>query len=272
MDYLEFGTCLISAHPKSRTISGDYQGRKLWIKQSVPPKARIWHYLQKILAAILGMPILRATVSAGHHENLLAEANRLRLFAEKGFHVPEVVAIYPDILIMTDAGPQLRQWLDNTLDQIKRFDALHCAMDALANLHAGGLAHGRPYMRDMTWDGTKVGFLDLEENPVTVMPLATAQARDIWIFLSAASRYARKPGDKAQYQPGLIETLFKTYCENAAPAVLAELKDFVRPLTPLGRFLSHPYLWKKIGTDARQSVFVTLSLANIMAKDNNTEL
>ncbi len=265
MDYQEFGTCLISAHPKARTISGDHAGQRLWIKQSVPPKARIWHTLQRTLAAILGMPILRATVSAGRHESLVAEAARLKQFADKGFHVPQVLAIYQDMLVMTDAGPQFRTWLDTTLDLTQRKTGLATAMLSLADLHSQGLAHGRPYMRDMTWDGKTIGFLDLEEDPVLVMPLATAQARDVWIFLSAASRYARKPGDKRTYEPGLIESLFETYREKADPKVLDELRHFVCSLSGLGRFLEHPLLWKKIGTDARQSVFVTRTLERELA-------
>jgi tRNA A-37 threonylcarbamoyl transferase component Bud32 len=260
MDYKEFGTCLISAHPESRTMSGDYEGQRLWIKQSVPPKARIWHALQKFLAAVTDMPILRATVSPGRHESLAAEAHRLGIFAERGFHVPKVVGLYQDMMVMTCAGPQLRAWLDSTLDCNKRKQALTAAIETLADLHAKGFAHGRPYMRDMTWDGTKIGFLDLEEDPVKVMPLATAQARDVWIFLSAASRYARTPGNKAHYEQDLITELFNSYYSKADPAVIKELQSFTNLLSPLRRWLEHPWAWKKIGTDARQSVFVTSCL------------
>lgn len=260
MDYHDFGNCLITANPLSRTICGDLDGRRLWIKQTVPPKARIWHRLQKILASLLGMPILRATVSAGGPENLRAEAERLRHFKSKGFHVPDVVAVYEDLMVMTDAGPQFRAWLDKTLDGETRCAALKKAIVSMAGLHAAGLAHGRPYMRDMTWDGKTIGFLDLEEDPVTVMPLVTAQARDIWIFLSAASRYARLPGSKMHYEDTLIKELYAEYARNANPAVLKELRIFALSLTRLRRILEHKLLWKKIGTDARQSVFINRCL------------
>lgn len=260
MDYQEFGICLISAHPKSRTISGDYNGQTIWIKQSVPPKARIWHVLQKAMAAVFGMPILRATVSPGHHESLEAEAQRLKEFADHGFHVPRVLGLYPDMMVMNDAGPQLRSWLDRTLDYAQREQALKAAIESLAHLHSKGFAHGRPYMRDMTWDETKIGFLDLEEDPVKVMPLQTAQARDVWIFLSAASRYARTPGNKAQYEPNIILSLFETYKQKADAKVIAELKSFTAFLSPLRRLLEKQSVWQKIGTDARQSVFVTACL------------
>ena len=260
MNYLDFGTCLVSAHPESRTICGNHEGQKLWVKLTVPPKARIWHTLQKIIAGISGCPILRATVSPGGTESLKMEAERLREFKSKGFHVPDVLAVYDDMLVLTDAGQQFREYLDKTTDSQKRRDALKSAMRSMGNLHRAGLAHGRPYMRDMTWDGNVIGFLDLEEDPVRVMPLTTAQARDIWIFLSAASRYARRPGHKGIYEDALIVELFHEYARDADKDVLKDLQQFVLFLKPLRRVLDNKYLWKKIGTDARQSVFINRCL------------
>jgi len=260
MDYHDFGVCLLSAHPNSRTISGEHDGRTLWIKQTVPPKARIWHTVQKLVAAAFGLPILRATVSEGGSHSLKMEADRLAQFKQLGFHVPDVIAVYDDIMVMTDAGPQLRARLDQTTDSETRITDLKAAINALAALHKAGLAHGRPYMRDMTWDGKNIGFLDLEENPVLVMPLATAQARDLWIFLSAASRYARRPGNKMHYEDALILDLFNEYKKSADPKILEELKEFVLFMRPLRKLLDRKLLWKKIGTDARQSVFVNRCL------------
>lgn len=264
MDYYSFGTSLISQHPASRTIRGELDGRVLWIKQTVPPKARIWHRLQKILAALFAKPILRGTVSEGRAENLRAEAKRLQDFAACGFHVPEVLAVYDEFMVMVDAGPQLRAALDETKDTALREQTLLCAIRALADLHAGGLAHGRPYVRDMTWDGKQIGFLDLEEDPVKVMPLAAAQARDVWIFLSAASRYARPAGQKMHYEPALIQTLFAEYQKTARPDTLKELEIFVMFLRPVRRLLDNEFLWPKIGTDARQSVFINRCIESLL--------
>lgn len=264
MDYYNFGISLISKHPESRTIRGEIDGRVLWIKQTVPPKARIWHRLQKALAAIFAKPILRGTVSEGRAENLRAEADRLRLFKERGFHVPEVLAVYDEFMVLVDAGPQLRASLDETKDLAVREQTLLTAIRALADLHTAGLAHGRPYMRDMTWDGRTIGFLDLEEDPVKVMPLAAAQARDVWIFLSAASRYARPAGQKMVYEPAIIHALLAEYQKTANPETLKELRAFVTFLRPIRRLLDNDFLWPKIGTDARQSVFINRCIETLM--------
>lgn len=260
MNYLHFGHSLIENHPGSRTVKGEFQGRSLWIKQAVPPKARIWHKLQKIAASITGQPALRATVSSGGAHSLHAEARRLRDFKERGFHVPDVLVVHDNMIVMTDAGPQLRAYLDNEKEPDKRLAVLKSAMDAMADLHKSGLAHGRPYMRDMTWDGERIGFLDLEEDPALVMPIATAQARDIWIFLGAASRYARSKQDKRLFDENVIAELYASYEKAADQKVLDELRFFVRYLAPLRRLLDRPFLWQKIGSDARQAVIINRCL------------
>ncbi|PZQ43449.1 MAG: hypothetical protein DI551_12130 [Micavibrio aeruginosavorus] len=260
MDYHAFGHSLIPSSPHTRTMCGELDGRKIWIKLPVPPKARIWHHLQRILASALGKPILRYTVSPGGGESLYKEADRLCAFKESGFHVPDVLGVYDDMMVLSDAGPQLRETLDKTKDLQTRTALLKTAMLEMARLHAKGLAHGRPYMRDMTWDGTRIGFLDLEEDPVRVMPLSTAQARDIWIFLSAASRFSRVPGDKLRYEGPLISDLLTTYREQADPKTMQELNNLVHFLKPVRKMLDRSWLWGKIGTDARQSVYVNRCL------------
>lgn len=261
MDYLIFGTCLISAHPGSRTLSGDYEGRKLWIKQTVPPQSRIWHTLQRAMASLSGLPILRATVITDDSPiNLEHEAKRLRTFKENGFKVPDVLAVYDTMMVLTDVGPQLRTTLDQTLDSERRVEILKQAIRNLAALHRKGLVHGRPYLRDMTYENAEIAFLDLEEDPLTVMPLAAGQARDLWIFLGSASRYARLPGNKAAYDPALIKTLYEEYGQICDSAVVEELRRFIHFLMPVLKIIEKPLIWKKVGTDARQAGIATRCL------------
>lgn len=260
MDYRQHGISLTRDNPGARTISALIDGRKVWFKYPVPPKARIWHMLQRFIAAIAGMPILRSTVSSGGAQALHDEAARLKLFQQQGFHAPDILALHDDMIVMGDSGPQFRDVLDRLGNRDAQAGLLKKSMLELARLHSAGLAHGRPYMRDMTWENETLFFLDLEEDPVKVMPIKTAQARDVWIFLSAASRYATVPGDKTRYEGSLIHELFDVYASAANPAALDELKDFVRFIAPLRKLLDRPSLWDKIGRDARQSVYVTRCL------------
>ncbi|MDB5491493.1 MAG: serine/threonine protein kinase [Micavibrio sp.] len=260
MDYIAFGRTLIAQYPQSRTIRGRGLEDNLWVKQAVPPKARIWHLLQKIIAICVPNPMLRATVSNGGGNALRMEATRLQEFRAKGFHAPEVLAFNDEMLILTHLGPQLRDALDQMKDAEQRLAVMKIATAELARLHNAGLAHGRPYLRDMTWDGDKIGFLDLEENPVDVMPLAFAQARDVWVFLSAASRFARVSQQENVYSPDTIFALLAEYRRHAGAAALPELAKFVHTMRPVRYLLERRWLWDRVGSDVRQSVFVTQCL------------
>ncbi|MFA5592396.1 MAG: hypothetical protein WC989_03685 [Micavibrio sp.] len=254
--YREFAQNLIAAHPQSRTASGVLDGRTFWIKRPAAPKARIWHSLQKAIAALTRMPILRATVSRGGSASLRAEAARLKLFGEAGLRVPAIRGLYDDMMVMDDSGQSLNALLDSAAeDERKQF--LFQAASALAAIHHAGFAHGRPYLRDMTWDGETVGFLDLEEDPAQVMPLSDAKARDVWIFLASASRYARVNGSKLCYDDRLILALMEDYARAGGEDTLGSLRHFTFFLRPVRKLLERPFWWRKIGTDARQAVFVT---------------
>lgn len=266
-DYLAFGQSLIDARPESRTMYGWLNGERIWIKQTCPPKARIWHSLQKILAAVLRQPVLRCTVSPGGPAALAQEAERLAIFKARRFYVPDVLARNRNMLILSDAGPQLRTWLDSREDDATRKEALSQAARALAAVHKAGMTHGRPYVRDMTWDGNRIGFLDLEEDPVRVMPLSCGQARDVWLFLGSVARFARLPDNKYIYKEDLISDIWAVYVRDTDPQVIAALESFVMFLNPLRRWLEKNGLWRRIGDDARQSVFVTRCLVGILGRE-----
>lgn len=257
MDYIAFASTLIAQNPHSRTLRGDIQGRRVWIKRVSAPKASIWHKVQCMVARLFNMPILRCTVSPCQAESLRMEAQRLRDFKAKGYSVPDILAEDPQMLVLSDAGQSLPRAIEKS-DNPRRL--LLLAAQALAMLHKQGEVHGRPYIRDLTWDGQAIGFLDLEENPVSVMPLAVAQARDVWVFLISAARFSRKGDNKYEFDKSIIIALYHEYRRHTGSNVEHELKKLISFLSPLRRFLEQSFLWRKIGNDARQAVFISRCL------------
>lgn len=260
IDYLSIARDLTADKPPKRIIHSQVNGEDIWIKRSVPAQNRIWHQIQRLIAKLLPYPILRATVSEGGSIALKLEAERLNEFEQKGIHVPHVLAISEDILVLNDIGPQLYEYLRKTADLDKRRAVLVEAAIALSRLHRSGMVHGRPYLRDMTWDGTKIGFLDFEENPLTVMSKAAGQARDIWIFLSAVSRFSKRVGDKYTYENHIMDVVWNAYLP-ANPDALNELRRFIRLIAPLINPIKK-YGWRKVGSDVRRATFVTDYLRN----------
>lgn len=254
MNLLRFSHEELMKHPGAHVLGGQFDGRKVWIKRAEGGKRHFLHHVQAAIAFITRQPAFSATVR--HTDSLAGEAQRLRLFRERGIHVPEVLAAEDNVIVTADIGGDLKAALDR-LDGNAPAQAtlLQTAAAALADLHSHKLAHGRPYLRDLSWDGKHIGFLDLEEDPAAVMPLADAQARDILIFLSNASRFARSATSLFIYSDDILDGIFSSYCLAADGdlAVLQSLTKLVTFLYPVGA-LVHRWLWQWAGNDARRAV------------------
>jgi tRNA A-37 threonylcarbamoyl transferase component Bud32 len=193
------------------------------------------------------------------------EQRSIRLFAQRGIATPEILYASKGAIVLADVG----QTVQARLGKLKDGDAaVHDALlvacaDELGRLHAAGLCHGRPYPRDMFFAGDRLGFMDFEEEPQTVMPLATAQARDIWLlFLQIASnaRRGRETYDAA----------YRAWSERVPAAAIAELH---RMTGFLGRFLSFARLIGRVrmGSDLRRFIDATSYLMTVPSDRRPTD-
>ncbi|TVS18641.1 MAG: hypothetical protein EA424_10440 [Planctomycetaceae bacterium] len=173
----------ILCHPDRLVFSLTFDQQKVWIKRRPEPKKLFWHRLQKILAVVLHAPLLRPTVSTGGAESLRHEADRLARLRAHGIPVPDVILCEPDFLVTEDCGAPLDVWLWTLPTIQERRVWLERALQLLLRVHAVGMVHGRPMLRDMLIEEGELTLIDLEEDPTQFMPLAHAQARDLWLFM-----------------------------------------------------------------------------------------
>ena len=199
----------------ARVFALRWKNRRIWIKQAVPAKQKGWHHLQRFLATITGIALLRPTVSPGGKEGLETEANTLRKLSERGILVPDLVGVTEDWIAI-----------------------------GLAKLHQAGVAHGAPLLRNLTIrDDDKIGFIDFEEDPNERMPIIDAQARDILLFVFSIQREFKK-------RPELLRTGWRAYVDQAgfvAPQMVP-LRKIVKVLRPVYLMLRPFRRW--LGTDA----------------------
>lgn len=205
----------------------ELNGRVFWIKRPETDKIKIWHRLQRLLARLARHEILMPTVSRGGQSTLRREIGKLTAFRRAGLRVPEIVHQTATAFIVTDLGPSLRQvWAAKRHDPATAL-VLAAAAVTLGTVHQAGLAHGRPYLRDLTWDGTRVGLIDLEEAPEAVMPLEAAQARDIWLLFIQLARYGKEDG------LGQAWTAYEPFLSAERAEKLRDFLKFLRPVTRL---------------------------------------
>lgn len=121
------------------------------------------------------------------------------------------------------------------------------AMQSIAQAHARGAYFGQPLPRNLTWDGEKVGFIDFEEDPLEVMDLSEAQARDWLMFGYGVAKYY---ADRPEHLQAMMA--------EAMGDVQAPVREHVHAVS--GRLRSLARVCMKLGRSARalaHSIFIT---------------
>lgn len=188
-------------------------GQALWLKRAETLSLR-WR-LQK------GDP----------RRGLEAERAGLHVLGEMGLPVARLVAEGPDYLATAEAGRPLSAVLaDPAHGGADRLAGFVAAGAALAALHRAGVAHGRPALRDICWDGAQARFIDLER--YRSGPASRGRmARDLLILLHSVLVIRPAPGPElaavlAGWQAGAPPGLWAEVGRQAAR--LARLRGVAR--------------------------------------------
>jgi tRNA A-37 threonylcarbamoyl transferase component Bud32 len=235
----------------TRVFSITYDGHKLWVKTAGAPRLRSSVLLQRAIAALFALPILRPARNRAGAMGLAAEAGAARHLAAAGFPVPGVLACTGQWLVLSDAGEALEARLNATADIEQRWQMIHAAGRLLARLHAANLWHGGAQIRNFSWHNGAPGLLDLEDHDLPGMTLPEKQARDLLLFLYSLMRYDRNPR-KDFSGPPRMPALAAELLAQATPEVRESLRKLRRRmawLLGLARLIA-PHA----GRDVRQAV------------------
>ncbi len=155
------------------------------------------------------------------------ERDGLRVAAAAGLPVAGVVAEGPDWVLMPDAGPVLPEVVDaKGLGEAEKMQAFAEAGRALGRLHWAGMAHGRPAVRDVCWDGREARFIDLER-------FRHARRAGFWqavdVVMFAQTAFTLWPED-ARW----LDAALEAYAVSAPEGAMAAVRRLVWWLAPLG--------------------------------------
>ena len=203
---------------------------QVWLKKAGPRHSMARYRVLGLLAWLTRLQVLRPVPNLGGNEAIATEARRLRDLAARGLRVPEVLAQQPTGLLLAHLGhpgqptPSLGDEIEGALPAGPQAvlalwqEGLH----ALGYVHATGTSLSQAFARNLVRcpDGT-VGYIDFEDDPVAVLPLAHCQARDALCFvhstaLALVQAGALAPAQAAwqqwlvQCSPGVRRTLVDT--------------------------------------------------------------
>ncbi len=177
-------------------------GRAVFVKhfgmEGVPFGCR----LHALASACLPAGIWSASPPVDTRGRMDREMRKAAAFREAGIAVPDIRAAGPEALASSDAGPDIQALAKRrrAAGDTEGHDALLLSLaGSLAQIHSAGLCHGRPHLRDaaLGQDGVVVWF-DFEEEPEAAMPLADAQARDLWLLFFQICQRALDPRTPAR--------------------------------------------------------------------------
>lgn len=166
-------------------------GRVSWLKtyqersRSRLAATRMWN----MVAQGLGACSLVAPPQHGGEKTKQVEIQRIIQLRSQGVRVPEILAEGREALLLSDIGPSLSGQLKGAANDGQIDDLVHCAVGALVAAHGNNAYLGQAFARNITASEGRIGFIDFEEDPLQVMPLAHAQARDWLMFSAGVSRH-----------------------------------------------------------------------------------
>jgi tRNA A-37 threonylcarbamoyl transferase component Bud32 len=163
-------------------ISGESAWRKCHGMQRQP--MRLW-LLRMVAKALRLDPLLPPTEHVGADAQR-CEREMIGKLHQLGVRVPKIMRFTENELVLSDLGRTLSELCKAEKDCHQRYRMLKAGFDALLDLHQRGGYLNQAFARNMTlqWvDGRpQIGFIDFEQDPLEVMSLQAAQARDLLLY------------------------------------------------------------------------------------------
>jgi len=229
----------------------------VWIKRHGDKGRRAIVAVQTVVARALRLPFMRPSPAENGAGMVMRDLRRMARFSEQNIPTAGILYTSGNAIVLSDVAPTL----DRRLGELRRSDPVahddllvFCSAE-LGRLHGAGLCHGRPFPRDMFIRDNRLGYIDFEEEPEAVMPIATAQARDIWLLFLQVS-------ERAIDRPNTQDRAYQAWAASASQVAITELRSMTRTLR---RFLWLARLIGRIhmGRDLRQFILATSYLATL---------
>ena len=210
---------------------------KVLVKGQRAPRSPWPHRLMNAFTWLAGVPYLKAVPVHGGARSQKIEIMRLRALRAAGLPVPRVHHVDQDYFVMAylgsnDLARSLRE------QGPKGFDLWLAAMEQLLRVHAQGQYLSQCFARNIIVSRAFEGFIDFEDDPLEVMNLVDAQARD-WLIYLQSTLWNLAP-DQARLDAALMALL-----ERESAPVRAVLRHAALRLAWLRRLPTNRKIWGK---------------------------
>lgn len=212
------------------------EGRML-VKGQRPLRGPWAHRLLNLCAWLAGVPYLQAVPVHGGARSQAIELERLRALHAAGIAVPQVQHVAPDYFVMSYLGSNdLARALREQGPQA--YGLWMAAMEHLLLVHARGQYLSQCFARNIIVSDRFEGLIDFEDDPLEVMTLAQAQARDWLIYLQSTLL-------NLTLEPDRLDTALHAVLSRESEPVRAVLRHASRRLSWLRHLPTNRRIWGK---------------------------
>jgi len=231
-------------------------GQKYWLKKSAPARGYFRYMAMNIFSKLLRTPLLKAVPQQGGQVALDLEIQRIEKLKSNGVVVPEIAAYAPGWILLKDLGVSIIDDMKtNRADQHRIRKLFSICLVAIKKLHDADQYMSQGFVRNMLIVDEKnsvVGFIDFEDDPLTVMNLQQAQARDLMLFINSTARFFVSDSEFFKQE---IHAFFDGHNEK----VIASIKNTNNKMLwitklPFQKALGHDYQKLKVGIQALSEI------------------
>ena len=216
---------------RTRVQAAEWQGQRAWRKTYSEGGHRRRIAALRWVARRLGANALLAPMPLTAERACRTEQSMINRLAALGVRVPPLLEVGDRELLLGDLGPTLAVACRAEPDPAARRALVALGLGAIGEVHARGGYLSQAFARNLTLRDGAIGFIDLEEDPGTMMPLAAAQARDLLFYAHSTARFlAGQPGEHA--------AMLREHLQGVPDAVRAEVArtaNALRWLVPVAR-------------------------------------
>lgn len=228
---------------KLTTKQGTY-----WLKKAAPARGIFRYHALNFFAWALRLPLLKAAPHPGGEAAIAVELKRLQSLHQAGALVPRVVAHRADWILIEHVGESIVKTMKQAdTPQATRRQLFALCLQGLKQLHRQDLCLSQGFVRNLLIDpvSQRIAFVDFEDNPLAVMSLPEAQARDLLLLATSTARFFVEDA-------AFFEQQIKTFLTGHDPQMVAALKtttDRLQWLTriPFQGLFGHDYQKLKVG-------------------------
>ena len=224
-------------------------GQKYWLKKSAPARGYFRYMALNIFSKLLRTPLLKAVPQKGGQIALDLEIQRIEMLKSKGVEVPEIATVGPGWILLNDLGVSIIDDMKtNRKDQQRIRKLFSICLKAIKKLHNADQYMSQGFVRNMLMveeDNGTVGFIDFEDDPLTVMNLQQAQARDLMLFINSTARFFVKDSEYFKQE-------IHAFMDGHNEKVIASIKNTNNKMLwitklPFQKALGHDYQKLKVG-------------------------